>query len=553
MKKTRSLFLALLIVMLLMQLSACGSPAPAEETPEASPRETEAAEPERTPEETEKEIKELLNQAWSYAYPDSGEPDYAAARPLFEQAAELGSADALNELGLLYNDGKGVEQDYEKARTYYEQAAELGNMYALFNLAWMYENGQGVAVDMTKAVDYYEQAGELGNTDALFNLGWMYENGQGVPQDMSMALAWYEMAAKRGNAAAAYQAAEICRFGDGVEIDTAKAVGFLELAADLDHSDALFALGYLYAYGEGVEQDYAKAKEYYERAAALGSYMAMNNLGVMYENARGVEKNLEMARYWYERADAQKCIGTLLDRGWEIEPADSAEWMLHDVAEFLCGAADGGSGKAIVDLSVLERFNNTGYLDKERVETWAGTARQRGDGEALYGIGRLFYYRNGLSRDPDAALAYFREAEALGSTQAMCEIGNMLEHDHPDQALEWYLKAADAGDPDGLHRTAFYYDFRSQEETALEWYLKTIEAGGMDDKIPYQIGGCYRDLKQYDKAMEWYLRGVTDYNDGDCMYEISQLYENGLGVEKDHAAAADWLARAKEVGYIHFS
>ena len=578
-KHTKTLLLVLLALLLVVQLGACGNTAPA----------AEAEQPRPEAEETDEAARTLVEQGWDLIYPDSGEPDYAAARPLFEQAAELGNADALNELGLMYNDGNGVEQDYTKARTYYEQAAELGSQYAMCNLGWMYEHGQGVEADGKKAAAFYEQAAELGNADALnelglmyndgngveqdytkartyyeqaaelgsqyamCNLGWMYEHGQGVEADGKKAAALYEQAAELGNADAAYHAAEMYRFGGDVKMDMEKTLTYLSLAAEKDHPDALFALGVLYNQGDGVEQDYGKAKAYFEASAALGNFMAMNNLGVMYERGNGVEKSSETALYWYERTDAQECIRTLRDRGWKIDQSASVEWMLKDVETFLCSAADKGNGQAIVDLSVLEKFNNDGYLENERVEAWAETARQLKDGEALFGIGRLYFYKNGVPRDRDVGLAYFREAEALGSTQAMCEIGSALENDYPDQAIEWYKKAADAGDPDGLHRIAFYYDFHGQPEVALDWYLKTIDAGGMDSRIPYQIGGCYRDLGQYDKAMEWYQKGAYDYNDGNCMYEISVLYAKGHGVDNDPEAAADWLARAEEVGYIHFS
>lgn len=51
--------------------------------------------------------------------------------PVYEKAAELGSADAMVELAHLYETGSGVAQDMAKAKEYYRQAAAQGNDEAL--------------------------------------------------------------------------------------------------------------------------------------------------------------------------------------------------------------------------------------------------------------------------------------------------------------------------------------------------------------------------------------------------------------------------------------
>ena len=78
MKRIRSLLLILLALLLVMQLGACGSTAPAGET-EQPQQETEETD-EATPESAEETARTLVEQGWALAYPDSGEPDYAAAR-----------------------------------------------------------------------------------------------------------------------------------------------------------------------------------------------------------------------------------------------------------------------------------------------------------------------------------------------------------------------------------------------------------------------------------------------------------------------------------------
>ena len=84
------------------------------------------------------------------------------------------------------------------------QLAEQGYAYAQYNLGVMYENGRGVRQDYAEAVKWYRQAAAQGFADAQFNLGVMYGNGQGVRQDYAEALRWYRKATEQGHAEAQY-------------------------------------------------------------------------------------------------------------------------------------------------------------------------------------------------------------------------------------------------------------------------------------------------------------------------------------------------------------
>ncbi len=125
--------------------------------------------------------------------------DYAKALSPLQKAADGGNTSAMNNLGDLYYDGKGVAQDYGKAREWYQKAADAGNAVAMTNLGWLYGNGKGVAQDYGKARECYQKAADAGNTDAMYNLGVLYANGKGVAQDYDKAREWYQKAADAGN------------------------------------------------------------------------------------------------------------------------------------------------------------------------------------------------------------------------------------------------------------------------------------------------------------------------------------------------------------------
>ena len=82
------------------------------------------------------------------------------------KSAELGNADAMNLLGAMYREGKGVPQDYAKAVMWFEKSAELGNSNAMGLLGEMYRDGEGVPQDYAKAHMWYNLSSSLGYTDS---------------------------------------------------------------------------------------------------------------------------------------------------------------------------------------------------------------------------------------------------------------------------------------------------------------------------------------------------------------------------------------------------
>ena len=130
--------------------------------------------------------------------------DFAAALRLFQPLAEHGDASAQCNLGVMYEQGRGVAQNYREAMRWFRLAALQGDASAQSNLGVMYYKGQGIAQDYGEARKWYRMAAEQRNPEAQFNLGVMYARGQGVPRDDASSLMWMAKAAKLGDAAAQY-------------------------------------------------------------------------------------------------------------------------------------------------------------------------------------------------------------------------------------------------------------------------------------------------------------------------------------------------------------
>ena len=90
---------------------------------------------------------------------------------------------AQSNLGVMYANGRGVEQDHEEAVIWFRTAGGRGGAEAQSDLGTMHRNGTGVKQDYEAAVEWYSKAGEQGDAGAQYNLGYMYANGEGVKQD----------------------------------------------------------------------------------------------------------------------------------------------------------------------------------------------------------------------------------------------------------------------------------------------------------------------------------------------------------------------------------
>ncbi len=80
--------------------------------------------------------------------------------------------------------------DYTTALRQWRPLAESGHAEAQNQLGVMYEYGRGVVQDHAAAMRWYSKAAERGDAEAQNNLGSMYEKGHVVPQDADESMEW---------------------------------------------------------------------------------------------------------------------------------------------------------------------------------------------------------------------------------------------------------------------------------------------------------------------------------------------------------------------------
>jgi|GEM_PF-3099328 len=239
---------------------------------------------------------------WYYYGTNGLSQNYAEALKWYTQAAKHNTeagAKAMNDIGVMYDKGHGVEKNKEVALQWYLKAAALGNEYALSNLGAIYYNGNVVRKNKTLAKDYYIKAVWAGKSDVATKLQSLF--GMKLTKLMKHTLA----EAKKGNFEAQYRLGIWYRDGNGLKQDYAEARQWFELAAQHGTAvgaTAMNALGLMYYEGQGVEKNYEEAHQWFLKAAALGNKYGLYNMGRCYQNGHGVEKDLVKALAYYKQA-----------------------------------------------------------------------------------------------------------------------------------------------------------------------------------------------------------------------------------------------------------
>lgn len=140
------------------------------------------------------------------------------------------------------------------------------------------------------------------------------------------------------------------------------------------------------------------------------------------------------------------------------------------------------------------------------------------------------------------------------NAQAQCLLAQMygagygVEPDS-DEMLKWYKRAASNGSGEGMFNVGFQYGIDENYAEALKWYIMASEKNFNQSYL--EIGNIYKDGKGVDKdivsAIKWYALGSENAKDGDCAYQLYEIFEE-MG---DTENSKKWLKKAEEDGSVY--
>jgi len=193
---------------------------------------------------------------------------------------------------------------------------EPGGMYAL---GVMLDEGLGVDINERHALEFYRRAANLGHAESMNRLGILYLQGRGVPRNPLSARSWFRLAAVHGSLTAINNIALLYFYGFGVHQSYSKAVKFLKTSANRGNADAQNKLGMMYESGLGVPPDQRRARNLFLKSAAQGYSPAMVNLGLMLTRESNADTRDELPCPFVDSdapASIQQALLTQPDVGW---------------------------------------------------------------------------------------------------------------------------------------------------------------------------------------------------------------------------------------------
>lgn len=245
------------------------------------------------------------------------------------------------ELGLCYEEGKGVKRDLTQAIAYYKKAADLGSKEAKAKLIeieemeglienvynQLYPNNDSEHFynrgmhkkeinEYGEAFQCFKKASELGHVAGIYELGLCYKNGKGTTKDLDQAKLYLHQAME-ANYLDAHVAYASC-FLD--EEGQTKGIGVLvlERAVELNSASAMVRLGQCFEYGSGVSVDLKKAFDYYELATHQNDARAFYFLARCYKEGKGCQVDLKKAE--------ECCLKSIA-----INETQTAKMLLEDI------------------------------------------------------------------------------------------------------------------------------------------------------------------------------------------------------------------------------
>ena len=293
----------------------------------------------------------------------------------------------------LYEDGKKAleEKDYDSAYKFFQQSTNLGSIDAIYELSECYYWGRGINIDYDKAIELIKYGLDKGNDNCLFLMGRAFHFGNGIELNIKKAKEYYKDAIRECSdkiviGKAQGNLANILWEEVDSEETKNNVINLYKESIKNGSTISMYNLGYYFDNGYNVKRDYMVAYDYYRMAADQNHTNAQAELGWMYEKGNGVSQDYYKSAYWYDLAAKNNHLVAMINLGNHYMNGNGVE----------CNKEKGFS---LYMKAYALRKND------ESVST------------LLYLIANSYEFGNGVSKD--------------------CQ-----------EALRWYERARDAGDPD---------------------------------------------------------------------------------------------------------
>ena len=284
--------------------------------------------------------------------------------------------------------------------------------------------------------------------------------------------------------------------------------------------------GQYYLYAPADRRDFSKAKQLLLEAANSEDAQAQFSLGLIYRDGHGVPANSTEAFNWFKRA------------------------------------ADNGDGSSAL---LVGNYYNNGHVigrNREKAIEYYIKSSEKNNPWAQFVLGRAYLKGEGVEKNPSKAFDYFKKSAdnhlALGLTQVglAYQTGNGVEK-NAAKAFEYFKIASDKNDILAKYKLGEAYlrgyGVALNNEEAIKHLTAVVESNHPNAMsfAGYELGGLYEKEAQSDEINQkviMYYQWAAERNNYFAAYRLAHLYEAGLRVKQDLAAAAQWYKVAAELG-----
>ena len=431
----------------------------------------------------------------------------------YKQAADKGSAEAQLIYGDMKYNGKDGKQNQEEGLKYIQLSADQGYPKAMFQYGQCLEanNTNNDPQQLQKALSYYRLAKKENIEESDERIAMILIK---LGTNLDEAGQLLEKLAEKGNGECIYQLGLMCVSGVGAKQDFQRASELFKKGLSLGVINCEFELSKLVYLGLGVQKNQSKSLDYFSKIVSTkqNQLTAKNIIGFAYYMGQGYKQDKTKAiSIWKQAADEG---GPEASYNYAIaankEEVEGANKLM--VQQYLKQSSDAGFPLASFQLAEIMSSEGPKKTNYPIIQTLYVKAANKGHIPSMlkaainYDQGKC----PGVERSVAKALELFRKAADID--KSIVEI---------DERPEWTCFRTDFVISERFFASheAFEHDISSAMQRVGEILLNG-EAGIVDHSLAKS-----------------YFEKASKHGNIEAIFQLGQLYEHGLGVEKNPAEA----------------
>jgi hypothetical protein len=553
---------------------------------------------------TPKELNKLGDQAF---YGQDQDKNIELAFTYYKQAADMNNPVGLYNLGKYYF----TKENYKKAYQYFKKSMDLEYSESYLKLYQMYIKGMGIRRSKKKAYKIIQEASEHYIIQSYHILGQMYEEGIGTRQNTKLAHKFYEQSASKNQAIGMYYFGLFLLKQKNKNQEHEQAFYWLDKAASMHYKPAILEMIELYqlphsfvnkrsnlyleemvfhykellaktkdidalrevakSYEEGktyLSKSHQKSFDYYRILHELDDIEGYFGLGKAYLYGLGVEKDYDKAKDYLEIAssrnyhEAKTMLGDIYRHGYGVQ-AD-----YHKAKEYYLGAAENDQIDALINLSLLHYRGQINHANVNQAFVYITRACEQDNAKAFFWLGLYHELGIGTEIDKEEAMNAYKRAIQLGNNAARYKLSSLMYKElkkkglskrKQDQAFEeiktllmTYIEAVDSDNRlKAIYMLGELYleeKYSRYSPKISRYYFELASENGYA-KAMNRLYDIYLD-EDLETAISWLKKASETELDGEALYKLSLLYEEGQGsIPKDYAKSQKLLAKSAKLNY----